>query len=292
MSTAVAEIVDIPEDAYHRDDIYARPSLSKSVIQILLTKSPAHAWAAHPKNPDCIPRADEKKFDAGTAAHNLFLEGRDDSIVIVDADAFRTNAAKAARDEAYAAGKTPLLTKDYAGVQAMAAAIRPQLDLIRADPPLFTDGRPEQTLVWEEDGVVCKARLDWLRDDYLAIDDLKTTTASAAPEAWPKTMLGFGGDLQMAMYLRGARAVLGITPEFRFVAVESSPPYALTPFSLAPDALAQADERIEYAIRMWRRCLASGDWPGYPRRVCYIQSPAWAENQWAEREYRDSGVAA
>lgn len=292
MTTATAiqpDVLDIPEDAYHADELGHgdRPALSKSIAHILLTKSPAHAWAAHPKSPGFVQRASEKKFDVGTAAHQLFLEGVD-SIVVVDADAFRSTAAKAERDAAHAAGRTPLLAKDYPAVKEMAAAIRPQTDLVEADPPLFTDGAPERTLVWEEQGVLCKARLDWLRDDHRAIDDLKTTSASAAPEAWPRTMLGFGGDLQMAFYLRGARRVLGVTPAFRFVAVETSPPYALTTFSVSPDALALADARIEHAIGVWRECTQTGVWPAYPRRVCYVQSPAWAEAQWFDRQARDA----
>jgi len=288
MSAAIAEIVDVPESVYHADDLYARPSLSKSVIQTLLTKSAAHAWAAHPKNPECVARTDEKKYDVGTAAHKLFLEGRDDTVVVVDADSWRTGAARAERDAAYAAGLTPLLAKDYAAVQTMAAAIRPQLDKVDAWPQLFAGGKPEQTLVWEEAGLLCKARLDWLHDDHVAIDDLKTTGASAAPESWGKTMLGFGGDLQMAFYLRGARAVLGRTPDFRFAAVETAPPHALTVFSVAPDALALADARIDYAIGVWRKCLETGVWPSYPRRVCYVQSQPWAEAQWFDREARDA----
>lgn len=289
MSAVVAEILDaVPESVYHADDLYARPSLSKSAIQTLLSKSPAHAWATHPKNPECVARVDEKRFDVGTAAHKLFLEGRDDSIVVVNADSWRTNVAKAERDTAYEAGLTPLLAHDYEDVRTVVDAIRPQLDRVAINPPLFTDGKPEQTLVWEESGVICKARLDWLRDDFGAIDDLKTTGASAAPESWSRTMLGFGGDLQMAFYLRGARAVLGATPEFRFVAVETSPPYALTVFSVAPDALALADARIDYAINVWRDCTASGVWPAYPNRVCYVQSPPWAEAQWFDREARDA----
>ena len=283
------EILDIPEDAYHRDDVADVPTLSKSIAHILLTQSAAHAFAAHPKlNPQAVQK-EEHKFDVGTAAHALLLEGVD-AVQVVAADDWRTKAAKEARDEARAAGRIPLLSKHWEGVQAMVAAIRPQLAEHEASPPLFTDGKAEQTLVWDEDGVVCKARLDWLRDDHQAIDDLKSTGASASPEAWSKTMLGFGGDLQVAMYLRGARAVLGRTPAFRFVTVELVPPYALTVFSLAPDALALADAKLEYAIATWRQCLRTGVWPAYPRRVCYVQAPPWGEAQWADREYRDTEI--
>lgn len=281
-----AEILNVPAHVYHADDLCARPSLSKSVIHTLLTKSPAHAWANHPKNPDCVARVDDKKYDVGTAAHTVFLEGDDSSVRVVYADSWRTKDAKEQRDEAYAAGLTPLLERDWQNVAALADAIRAGTDRIHATPSLFVDGKPEQTLVWEEDDVVCKARVDWLHDDHSAIDDLKTTGASAAPEAWPRTAFGIGADLQQAFYVRGARAVLGVEPAFRFVTVETEPPYALSAFTMAPDALAVAEAKIDYAIGVWRECLKTGVWPSYPERLCHVHAPAWAEGQWFDREAR------
>jgi hypothetical protein len=286
-------IVDISAADYHADKVADAPSLSASVANILLNCSPLHAWHAHPRlNPDFV-REDEDRFSVGTVAHALFLQG-EDVAVVVDAADWRTKAAKEERDAARAAGQVPLLAHQWDAVRTMVDAIRVQVDRFPISPPLFTNGKPERTLVWEEpSGVVGRARADWLHLDGSAIDDLKTTGASASPEAWSRTMLGFGADVQQAWYQRGARALmLGDTPEFRFVAVETRPPHALTVFSLAPDALAAANAKVEYALMTWRQCLASGDWPGYPRRVCYIQSPAWAENQWAEREYRDEREAA
>jgi len=274
---------------YHADDLEAeQPTLSKSIIQILLTSSAAHAFAAHPKLNPTYERKDEAKYDVGSAAHAVVLEGREDVVAVIEADSWRTNAAKDERDLARAAGKIPLLAKDWEEVRLMVAAVREQLAVHDAAPPLFTEGLPEQTLLWEEAGVTCKARLDWLRDDVAAIDDLKTTGVSAAPESYSRTLLGIGGDLQAAFYMRGCRAVFGKAPEFRFAVVETSAPYALTVFSIAPDALALADAKIDHALGIWRECLKTGVWPAYPSRVCYVQSPSWAEVQWFDREARDS----
>lgn len=291
MSTPRAELLAIPEDTYHADTFTDAPCLSKSIAQILLTRSPLHAWAAHPKlNPNFVKPA-EKKFDIGTSVHALFLEG-DANVAVIEADNWTTKAAKEQRDEARANGMTPLLAKDWERVQEMADAIGPQLDRFNETPTLFTDGKPEQTLVWEEDGVLCKARLDWIRDNLTAVDDLKTTSASAAPEKWSKTMLGMGAELQVAFYLRGLRHLTDTPPAWRFVVVETEPPYALSVFSVAPDLLEIADRKVQFAIDTWRECLKTGVWPGYPSRVCWIHESAWAENEWAERQYRDEEEAA
>lgn len=282
----MAQIVDVSEADYHADRVADGPTLSNSIAKILIASSPAHARAEHPRLNPQLERSEEKKFDLGTAAHALLLEGRDDAIAVIDAPDFRTDAAKAARAEAYLNGKTPLLAKHWNEVQAMVGAARAQLQCFTPVP--FTDGKPEKTLVWDDNGALCRARIDWLRDDLTGISDYKTTGASAAPEAWGRTMFGFGGDMQAAFYCRGLRALTGRQPNFEFIVQELAAPYALTNFRLSPDALAIADAKVEYAIHTWRRCIETGVWPAYPEEVCYLQAPPWAEMQWLDRAARDS----
>ncbi|MCR4341997.1 MAG: PD-(D/E)XK nuclease-like domain-containing protein [Gemmatimonadaceae bacterium] len=281
----------ITADAYHRDDVCDQPSLSASLAHILCTSSPAHARIAHPRlNPD-FERHEEEKFDTGTVAHALLLQG-EDVAVIVDAPDWRTNAAKEERDAARAAGQIPLLAKHWDAVRAMVAATREQLDKIEVSPALFTDGKPEQTLIWEDDGVMCRARIDWLHDDLSAIDDYKTSKASANPESWSRTLFGIGADMQVAFYLRGLAAVAGAAvagmADWRFVVQETYPPYALSVVSLSPDVLALADAKVEWAIQLWKQSLASGEWPAYPTRVCWAELPPWEEARWMEREAREA----
>jgi hypothetical protein len=279
-------ILDVSADAYHRDEIDERPSLSKSIIHLLVAASPAHAKQAHPRLTPDVVREDDPKFDLGTAAHSLFLQGID-NVAVIPYDDWRTKAAKEEREIARQYGKTPMLAAQWDECQTMVDAVRKQLARFDCDPPLFTDGQPEQTLVWEEGDVLCRARLDWLRDDLTAIDDMKTTRASANPDAWAKTMYGMGADLQVAWYLRGARAVLNTEPQFRFVVCEVVAPYAVSAVTLAPDSLALANRKIDYAISLWRRCLATGVWPSYPARLAHVEAPGWAEAAWLERELRE-----
>lgn len=279
-------IHQMPASVYHEDPT-ERPSLSASIARILCTSSPAHAKTAHPRL-TVQPVEDEPKFDVGTAAHSLFLEG-DDSIVVVDAKDWRTKAAQEARFEARVQGRTPLLAHQWDEVQAMVEAAREQLAAHNATPPLFTAGRPEQTLVWEElGGVVCRARCDWLRDDRQAIDDLKTTSRTANPEAWTRSLFGMGYDIQAAFYLRGLRATTNVDQtEFRWCVQENYPPYALSVVSLGLDVLTLANKKVAYAIDVWRDCLADDDWPAYPRHVCYADLPAWEESRWLAKEERE-----
>jgi hypothetical protein len=283
-------IYTIDEHAYHRDDLgLDAPMLSASIATMLLRQSPLHAHAAHPKLGG-FPPDESETFDLGTAAHSLILEGSEANYAIVDANDWRTNAAKQQRDEARAAGKIPLLLRQVENVRNMARMVRSNLAQFEDAPAPLTEGKPEQTLVWNEDGVWCKARLDWLHDDLLTIDDLKTGAVSAKPEAWTKTLYGRGGDLQAAFYIRGLIAVgrdnfgPGHEPTFRWIVAENAYPYATSVISLSPEGLAHAHEQVEQAIHLWRACLAHDRWPGYPTRTCYVEPPPWALAQMMESE--------
>ncbi len=284
-------------DAYHADaldanDPHGQPALSASIANILLNASPAHAKAAHPKlNPDYKPR-EESKFDIGRAAHQVMLEGNA-SVVVVPADSWRTKDAKHARDLAREAGMTPLLEADWEGVQAMVAAGREQIaDLVDIDPIPFTDGTPEQTIVWAEpNGVRCKARIDWLHTNG-NVSDYKTTSASANPDRWTRnTLYTIGADVQVAFYLRGLERLTGKRPAWRYVVQETFAPYALSVVSLGPDVIELANAKVDYAIKLWADCLAVDEWPAYPRRVCWAELPAWEEQRWLAREAREEMAA-
>jgi hypothetical protein len=302
----------IPADQYHDSQLTPQPALSAHYAHLLLTKSPRHAYTIHPQLGAQKLTDREERFDVGTAAHALLLEGRaitvedytwrvdDESIrqatiircnskpfaLITDAEDWRTKIAKDIRAEARAQGLVALLTVQWLQVQEMVASVRDQLGRLDVDPIPFTEGKPEQTLVWQEpNGVWCRGRADWLRDDHTAIDDLKTTKASANPHDWTRTtMWAIGADIQAAFYLRGLRALTGRTAEFRFVVAECQPPFALSVVSLAPDALALADEKIDKALRVWKECLDTDSWPAYTRQQVFAELPPWTSARWLEQQ--------
>lgn len=282
----------VPADRYH-DDPCAEPSLSASIAHLLCSRSPLHAWAAHPRlNPD-FARVERDIFDAGTVAHALLLDGTV-ACDVIDAPDWRTKEAKEAREAACANGLIVLLRHQWEQVEAMIEAARVQLVALDIDPPPLTDGAAEQTLVWEDHGVMCRARLDWLRDDWRIVEDLKTTSASANPRDWSRRRLWeIGADVQAAFYLRGLRTLTGADAEFRWVVIENTPPYALSVLSLAPSALELANDKVSWAIERWGQCIADDSWPAYASEVAYAEAPAWIETQWMEQVYldREGGAA-
>ena len=65
----------VPEADYHADPC-PEPSLSRSVMKLLIDLSPQHAYVAHPRvsgMPDLPDDGGDEVMDFGTAAHSSFL---------------------------------------------------------------------------------------------------------------------------------------------------------------------------------------------------------------------------
>lgn len=269
-------VYEMPAEVYHADPVPAG-SLSSTGARLLLSPSCPAVYRYRADHGE----AESRTFDLGHAAHRQVLgDGAD--LVRVDADNWRTNAAKAARDAAYAAGQTPLLAAEYEQVQAMAAALRAHPTASALFRP--GTGTAERSLFWidAEFGVWRRARLDWLPDwvgGRLIIPDYKTC-ASAEPGALAKSMNTFGYNQQASWYLDGVQA-LGLAgddePAFVLVCQEKTAPYLVTIGEPDRTALHWGRLRNRKALDVYRHCQATGVWPGYTDDVVSLPLPRWAE---------------
>ncbi len=281
---------------YHADPAQAA-SLSASIGKVFMDKSPYHAWLEHPKlNPDYAPK-ESSTFDLGTAAHDLILEGGTPRICVIDPQEYRSKPTKAdpegsipkgwtnnsireARDLARSNGLTPILPWDDAVIRHMKKAAMTFV----ADSEIagiFDDGKPEQTLIWQDSGIWCRARLDWLTTDRRVILDYKSS-ASAQPHWFSRQIANIGYDFQAAFYLRGLKACGHPNAQFLFLAQEVDAPHACSLHGIAPSMMAIAEEKVEQAIRGWKRCLETGKWPAYDNRVHWAEATAWQMQQMEE----------
>ncbi|MHC3392054.1 PD-(D/E)XK nuclease-like domain-containing protein [Streptomyces lavendulocolor] len=264
---------DLSIEEYHAD----RGSLSSSGARRLLPPSCPALFRYEQDHPQPPRRA----FDMGTAAHRLVL-GDGPELVAVDADDWRTKAARAERDEVYAAGGVPLLAAEYDQVHAMADALRrhPVASALFAPG----SGRPEQSMFWRDapTGVMRRARLDWLpdpRDGRLLVPDYKTTR-DASPEGLARAVDTYGYHQQAAWYLDAVRALgLDDRPAFLLVCQEKQAPYLVTVVELDALALRIGAAKNRRAIETYARCVESGRWPGYADDAApvYLSLPAWAQ---------------
>lgn len=280
-------ILELAADEYHADLIGDVPTLNASTACTLIEKSPAHARVQHPRlNPSYV--AEQKKaWDLGTCVHSLLLEGTDAAYVVEGFDDWRTKDAKAEAAAARERGLIPMLRKEWEQAAAMVDAAREQIEAHQAYPPLLADGRPEVTLAWGEDGVACRARLDWLTDDNAVVDDVKTSSKSARPEDFDRQLYAHGYDLKAAFYLRAVKAITGVDATFRWIVVETTPPYQMSVSTPGPSVLALGNDKVDRALAMWKRCLETDSWPGYDPRVATLEVPGYIEAQWAERSWTE-----
>lgn len=265
------------------------PSLSQSLAKLIIERSPLHGKFEHPRlSPIAIgdePEDYNKAKAIGNAAHKIIL-GRGKDLEIIQSDDFRNKAAKEARDAAYAAGKEPVLEKHLATATEMVASALAQLEKHEASDA-FQNGAGEVVLIWEEDGIWFRQMVDWLHDDLLTVDDMKTTGLSVAPHTLGMMMVNAGWDVQAAMAERGL-AILDPKNagrrRFRFIAQENEKPYALTVAQTGESALTMGRKKLQVAADIWRVCIETGHFPGYTRHTVIPEYPGFAETRWLERE--------
>lgn len=216
------------------------------------------------------------QFDQGKAFHSLVL-GDGPEVVVVDADSWRSAAARDARDAAYEQSKVPLLAAEAAVVEAMAESVRSH----DVAPLLFQGGAAEVSAFWvdEATGVQCKARFDYLPDKTpgkrLIVPDLKSAV-SADPREFASAAARYGYLLQQCHYSSALRH-LGIDddPAFLFVICEKEAPHLVNVGQFADaDTVRLSAAALDKALRLYRECLATDTWPGWTG-VTDLSVPTW-----------------
>jgi hypothetical protein len=269
-----AKILRIAEHEYHSDPCKT-PSLSASIAKILVERSPLHAWTAHPKLGGVRHVANDA-MDHGSLVHKLLL-GAGADVAVIDADDWRTKAAKEARDAARADGKIPVLKEQHERALRSVEPIRKQI----AAHGFELTGESEVCIVWQEEtihgAIECRCLVDHLMLDRALMFDVKTAR-SAHPRSCVRHVIDYGYDIQQAAYTRALtklRPDLAGREDFVFLFVETDEPFAATPARIDAVMRERGKRRWEEACSVWARCLKTGSWPGYVDGAVYLETPAW-----------------
>jgi hypothetical protein len=280
----VPGIYDMPDATYHADPVPGG-SLSNTEARRVLECPAKYRWFK-----DNGPEH-KQEFEFGHAAH-LAVLGVGADVVVCDFDNWRTKAAGVARDEARAAGKSPVLTKEWATVELMVAALRAHPIACR----LLTaeGGRSEQSMFWQDTDPFTQ-RTIWLRgrldrlpaipttSGRLIVADYKTA-AKADGNSFSRSAANFGYHQQAAWYIDGIRALCEVDdPAFVFVVQERDAPYVVNVIELDSTALDIGRARNRAAIDRWLACIDQNVWPGYSTDVELVSLPRWAELQHEEQ---------
>lgn len=251
--------------------------LSQSIATTIVTRTPRHAWLQHPAL-GATDKAPTKEMDTGTAAHALVL-GKGSKLRIVEANDWRTNAAKEAREEARAAGEVPVLAAQHNEIVVMAGEIRSQLAALGID----LCGDSEAGIEWEEQSALfgpvrCRGMMDHLIEDAGKIYDLKIVH-DASNAAIERSAIRYGYDIQRSAYVRALeqlRPDLAGRVDFVFLFCEAEYPHLVNPVRGDGAFRELGDRRWQRAVNEWACCLSTNTWPGYGAGINQLTAPAWA----------------
>lgn len=251
-------------------DYHAIEALSASGAKLLL-RSPAHYLAARNS-----PREPSAAMRLGTIVHGLILEPdtfRDQFAVMPKFDK-RTTIGKKAAEEFEQDNVGKMVIDEYTHERATAIATSVMQHPIVAQH--LRDGNAEVSMTWDQYGVPCKARYDYMTGS--AIFDVKTCS-DASPEGFAKQIANFQYHVQAAHYAAGFREVVGWDLDrFVFIAVETEAPYAVGVYTLDARSLQSGRLLMERAAEAYKLALEHAtDTPAsYSPDVVEISLPSWA----------------
>lgn len=291
----------IPFADYIADALAVAPSLNAGTAATILEECPRAGWFGHSRLNPSGPGKKTKAQDVGTICHAILLEGDLSKVAVIDPQDYvgprggipkgwTTDAIKAARDAARADGKIPVLADDFADIQAMVDSAQ---EFIRTSElsDIWPGTDREVTLLWEESGIWLRSRPDSLTKDRLIVTDVKTTAGSANPAAWGRAQIEGHNEIQAALGVRGLRNLvqdLRDEPRYVWLVIEQKAPFLCSLVGPDPAQMELAEEKVEDAIEIWRRCMSSGRWPAYGGRINWYSPPVYVRTRWEERESLDA----
>jgi PDDEXK-like domain of unknown function (DUF3799) len=262
-------------------------SFSASCGKVALQLSPLHAWLSHPRLGNTAQKP-SIKADFGSVVHELVL-GNGSQFRVMDVDDYRTKAAREMRDEAIAAGLTPIKSVDLERAKNAAESIRHTLS------DVLTEGVAEQTMIWrherpslDQDGwqrtkdIWCRARPDWWSVKTHRIFDLKITgiNMSKLDNTLHRHIFSMWYDLTVAHYSDGYRKLIGQELEYWFVFVEDHPPFSVRPIKLSGQGLEMGERKLRAARSLWQRCMIENQWPGIEPAPEIADPEPWMATGW------------
>jgi hypothetical protein len=236
-------INNLPAKDYHAID-----ALSASSAKLLL-KSPAHYWAEKEN-----PRAPTAAMKNGTLTHTLFFEPDkfEEEYAVMPKYDKRTKFGKEAAEQFEEANQGKTVIDEYAYQRAKEIVAAANANPLVAEL-MANGGDAEVTMQWDQYGVKCKARVDYLTSATML--DLKTCS-DASPSGFARQIAAFSYHLQAAHYANGFREITGFELDrFIFVAVESEPPYATGVYVIDEAGLWSGGKMMKQAAAAYKQAL-------------------------------------
>lgn len=279
--------LNVPMDFYHGQPTDG-PSISSSGLRKIFTESLKHYWDESPLNHDRAEFTDTEFTILGRAAHHLLLGEADFNRYFVlrpdeiDGEKWQGNKTICKKWLALQelAGLTVVTPAQMEQIRGMAAALA-------AEPIVqggILNGHVEISLFWKdaETGIWLKSRPDVIPVSSTEAADMKCVS-DVSTDGIERSLSSQGYHQQGALIGEAFREVLGIEMEhFSLVYVEGKRPHCVRIDEPHPEEIAAGYEENHAAIRLFKRAVDTGYWPG-PKNFAgdggYIRRPKWAREQ-------------
>lgn len=243
-------------------------------------RSPLHYYDQY-LSPNKESRVETPSMKLGSAVHCAVLETKEYDnryVVMPDGVDRRTKEGKQVFSDLEKLNKIILSSNENSIVQGILEAYKNSvINKMLSDIP----GKSEQVILWNDPitGEYCKARADWISDDYSLIIDLKTTEDARA-QAFSKSCFDYGYHRQSAWYLNGIENATGkAASTFIFLVIEKSRPYAISCFTPDSQMLEVGKIENENLLSSWSASKKINSWPGYFEEIQSISLPKWSLNK-------------
>lgn len=245
----------------------------------LLLKSPAHYKAekdgfGKPPSPQL-----QHSWDVGDAFHAALLEPDRFEKDFILMPTFSGKGSKLEKetwllDHPY---QTYLTEEDYQLINNMKVSV---MNHPEARQLLNEDGLTEVTGIFTEPefNVPCKIRVDRLNKIRGIPIDLKSSGVEIYPEsAWSRRAYNLDYHISGYFYTRGLSLIAGANhTSFIHIVVEKDYPHGVMVYEMTEDLLLYGGADVNNALRIWRECTDSGEWPCYPTGIHTLGLPKWA----------------
>jgi len=216
---------------------------------------------------DCLLLEPETFASTYIVAPATYINGKDE----VKAWNYNATVCKEWRTKQEMSGKVVITTQLLNDAQTAKDSVTGDIAKV------LLSGKKQVTALWYDPihGVPCKARYDVLNDGN--ITDLKSSSADATANSFSREALKYGYHIQAAAYLESFEQITGEPlAVFNFVVVETKEPHQVGCFTHREDSIMLGKMYWEKALGIYKECMESGEWPGYPDVLIAIDVPAYA----------------
>ena len=268
--------------AYYAGDPCPEPSLTAAGIHDLMTMTPAHFAARHPRLTRWpgLWKSPGRAADFGTVVKALVLN-KGHEIAVFDVDEFSTKGSRFRRDQAKEDGKIAIKRKEFEKAQIAAGVIEEQLREAFGRWPL---GNSDVTLVWQrltvQHGPIwCRERVDHFGANVMIQFD--TATGYVTQEDIARKCVNAAADYRALWFTSGWHRLYPdqAMPSCHYMVMEVIPPFRLHGAGIDFVWGVAASEEIEVAVARFGSHLRKDDWYEQKPERLSLKRPAFVAHE-------------